>query len=275
MNFPLFILPFDHRSGFAKELLHTTYPLDEASTAKAIALKKIIWEAFLLAKAESTTDGTLAILVDEELGSEIIADAQAKNVPVIVSTEKSGVDSFDFIHGADFGKALTQIEPTFAKALVHYKLGDEPKNTEQRARLKKLADFCVSADIPLMLEILTGVKGSDPSPVANALIELEETGIMPAIWKLEGFESRAAWTALARVTEIPMVVLGRGESTEEVELWTREAAASGVVKGFAIGRTIFLQPLLDLVAGKIDEQTAKGHIAENYLHFIDVWETNV
>jgi myo-inositol catabolism protein IolC len=46
------------------------------------------------------------------------------------------------------------------------------------------------------------------------------------------------------------------------------------VKGFAIGRTIFLKPLQDLLSGTITEEAAKRTIADNFLHFIKLWEAN-
>ncbi len=158
------------------------------------------------------------------------------------------------------------------KALVRYALGVEERNVDQRKKLKQLSDFCIGADIPLMLEILTEVKDGSEPPIAKTLIELEEAGINPAVWKLEGFKNRKSWEEVARSTEAPIVVLGRGQSKEEVELWITEAAASGIVKGFAIGRTIFLKPLQDYVSGTINEETAKQQIADNFLHFIELWE---
>jgi 5-dehydro-2-deoxygluconokinase len=272
MHFPFFILPFDHRSGFAKELLNTTYPLDEASTEKAKALKKIIWEGFLAAKSETTTKGTLGILVDEELGSEIIEDAESMGIPAIVSVEKSGSKAFSFIHGEDFGSVLQRIHPAFSKALVNYTFGDEEVNSETRKKLKKLCDFSDSNDIPCLIEVLSG--GVTADVMGQIIIELEEAGIHPAIWKLEGYSDTESWDTLSRVTETPIVVLGHGESKEEVDSWVIAAAKSGHVSGIAIGRTIFLEPLKQFAKGDIDEAAAVKEIASGFLHFIELWDAN-
>lgn len=273
MHFPLFILPFDHRSGFARELLHVEYPYSPSDREKAKALKRIIWEGFLLAQNETDTEGTLGVLVDEETGSDVLKAAKEMGVTHILTTEVSG-KTFDFVHGDEFGTVITNLQPTFAKALVHYVLGDEEKNVDQRKKLKQLSDFCLQADIPFMLEVLTESKEGEP-PIPQTLIELEEAGIKPAIWKIEGFRDGRLWKEVAKATDIPLIVLGRGQDREEVELWIKEAAQSGIVKGFAIGRTIFLKPLQDFVSGTIDEETAKRQIADNYLHFIDLWEQYV
>ncbi len=270
MHFPFFILPFDHRSGFAKELLGVTYPLDEAATEKAKALKKIIWEGFLLADEQTTTDGTLGILVDEELGNEIIHDAKSHGVVHIVSVEQSGAKEFTFIHGDDFGKELKRIQPTFSKALVNYTFGDEETNAKTREKLKRLSDFSIESDIPCLIEVLTG--GADPETMAKIIVELEETGIKPAIWKLEGFADAEAWETIERVTDIPIVVLGHGQERAEVDAWVKAAGESGKVEGIAIGRTVFLEPLKQFVAGKIDQAAAAQEISANFLHFISLWD---
>lgn len=274
MHFPLFILPFDHRSGFAKEIFGKKYPLKGKDVEVAKDLKMVIWEAVQMALAEATEAGTPGILVDEELGARVIEEAKAKNVVHIVSTEKSGTDGYEFIHGEDFGQALLDLKPSYAKALVHYHAGEESVNEPQREKLKRLADFCSSSGVPLMLEVLTKATPADPSPVIASVRELIEHKIIPAIWKLEGFSTVESWHKLAEATNIPVVMLGRGESASEVEVWTKAAAQSGVVSGFAIGRTIFLEALKKFHNEECSRQDAVKEIAKNYLHFIDVWKRN-
>jgi myo-inositol catabolism protein IolC len=274
MHFPLFILPFDHRSGFAKEIFNKKYPLKGADATSARALKMVVWEAFQLAFPEASDCGTPGILVDEDLGEKILEEAKAKNIVHIVSTEQSGTESYEFLHGEDFGQALLNAKPTYAKALVHYNAGDEEANEPQREKLKRLVEFCNKNKIPLMLEVLTKATPADPSPVIESLGELIKHKIIPSIWKLEGFSSPESWEKLAHVTNVPMIMLGRGESREEVEKWTKAAAQSGLVSGFAIGRTIFLEALKKLHNKEISRAAAIKEILENYLKFIDVWKRN-
>jgi myo-inositol catabolism protein IolC len=274
MHFPLFILPFDHRSGFAKEIFGKKYPLKGKDAAEARALKMLVWEAVQLSFNEASEAGTPGILVDEDLGEQVIKEAKAKNVVHVVSTEQSGTDSYEFLHGDDFGKALLEVKPTYAKALVHYNAGDEAVNEPQREKLKRLSDFCKENQIPLMLEVLTKATPEDPSPVITSIRELLTHHIRPAIWKLEGFTDVESWNKLAEATTIPIIMLGRGESASAVETWTKAAAQSGAVSGFAIGRTIFLDALKKYHNEECSREDAVKEIAKNYLHFIDVWKRN-
>jgi len=273
MHFPLFILPFDHRSGFAKAIFGKTYPLKGKDIVEAKALKMIIWEAVQLAFDEASKAGTPGILIDEELASQVIAEAKTKNVVHIVSTENSGA-TLEFIHGDKFGEALLALKPTYAKVLVRYNVGEEEVNAPQREKMKRLSDFCVQNTIPLILEVLTTATPTDPGPVIAAVKELLNHQIVPAIWKLEGFSTVEAWHQLAEATSIPVIMLGRNATITEVDTWTKAAAQSGVVSGFAIGRTIFLDALKKYHNEEISHESAVKEIAKNYLHFIDVWKRN-
>ncbi len=271
MQTPLFILPFDHRTGFAKELLNAPYPLSPSKARSARALKGVIFEAFLKARSE-LKEKHLVVLVDEDLGREIIPKAKKQKISLVIPVEKSG-GIFSFEHGEKFAEHLKKLSPAFAKALVRYTPGDEGVNRLQRNRLKELADACHKLKLPLMLEVLiTGREGNSEEAVKMMFTELQNEGIQPDLWKLEGLPSKAAWKRLAPLAKAPIVLLGRGETRKQVESWVKAGAQSGVLSGFAIGRTIFLKPLQDLVAKKIDRPAAVEAIVKNFIFFIKLWE---
>jgi len=67
-------------------------------------------------------------------------------------------------------------------------------------------------------------------------------------------------------------LLGRGASTEKVEQWLREAAPVDGFVGFAIGRSIWWDALKGFLGHELDREAAAAQIAENYLHFVQVYE---
>lgn len=276
MHFPFFVLPFDHRNGLAKEILGTSYPFSPEDLTRAQALKRIIFDAFLKAKAEYQGSASLGILVDEETGMDIIMEAKEKGIPVTVSVEKSGTNELTFIHGEHFGERLNEIRPTFAKVLIHYHPGNEEVNAKQRILLKQLADFSDPNGVPLMLEVLLDNKQTNtPEEVIQVFEEIHQAGIKVALWKVEGLDSAEDWKQLAPKAQAPMIILGRGQDTPAIEKWVAAAAESKVVDGFAIGRTIFQEPLKAFVAGQLSKTEATEKIAQNYLHFIHLWEQYV
>lgn len=271
---PLFILPFDHRSGLTHELFQVPYPPKPAIAKKIVEIKKIIFDGFMSVYKTASKYGDCGILVDEEFGAALLT--RAKNMGVIhaVSTETSGGSTFDFIYKKGFGRALVQRDPTYAKALVNYNVGDAEHNAEKMKKLRQLSEFCDEEGIPLMLEPLVHGKGSFLSGATKMMKDMHEHGVYPSLWKLEMQETQKDWKKLAKIAKAPMILLGHGESMKVVDSWVITAAKSGVVDGFAIGRTIFFAPIKAFHEKKLTRTETVEKIAKNYLHFVKLWTEN-
>lgn len=275
MHFPFFILPFDHRNGLAKDVLGTTYPFSEGDLAKAKELKHMVFEAILKVKDTYQGTGSLGCLFDEETALDIIIEAKKVGLAITVSMEKSGTKTLELIHGDKFGERLNELRPTFGKILVHYHPGHEDENASQRAIIKKASEWCETNGVPLMLEVLLDkTAGHTPDDMLKAFSELQAAGIKVGMWKIEGFDKVEDWQKIAPEAKAPMIILGRGQNATAVSTWVEAAAKSGVVDGFAIGRTIFQDALSAYVQGTVSRADAIQKIAENYLHFIKLWETS-
>lgn len=268
---PLFILPFDHRSGLTHELFQMAYPPSPAIAKKIVTLKSIIFDGFLKAYKDVQDEGDCGILVDEEFGAAILVKAKKLGITHIVSTEKSGGATFQFIHGRGFGRALVKRDPTFAKALVNYNIGDKELNEEKMEKLQELSHFCIEENIPFMLEPLIHGKASPLKRATIAIRDMQKHGIRPTIWKLEMLPSAKDWKKLAPIAQAPMILLGHGASMKEVDSWVVTAAKSGAVDGFAIGRTIFFEPIKKYTEKKFTKAQAVDAIAKNYMHYVKLW----
>jgi len=287
-NKDLFVLPFDHRSSFEAGLLGIRgRPADPQEVEKLAAFKRVIYEGFLEAVANDVPTEKTAILVDQKYGEEILADASKRGITTCTSVEKSGQAEFDFEYGDDFERHLQEAAPTFAKALVRYNPdGDSSVNENQRRRLKLLSDYAHSAGYKFMFELLVPATehqlesvGQDlhaydlrlrPELTVRAIRELQEAGVEPDVWKLEGMEDPQA---VRRVVaqgraggrdNIGIIVLGRGEDEKRVQEWLTTGAQTEGVIGFAVGRTVFWQPLVDYKEGMISRADAVSRIAGTY-----------
>ncbi|MGI4856488.1 MAG: 2-deoxy-5-keto-D-gluconate 6-phosphate aldolase domain-containing protein [Janthinobacterium lividum] len=295
---PLYILPFDHRASYVKGMFDLKAPLSEAEHALVSDSKRLIYEGFQAALADAddaVSRDAAGILVDEEFGADILKDAHAKGYLTAVSTEKSGSDEFDFEYGDAFGQHLDDVQPTFAKALVRYNPeGDADLNVRQTARLKRLSDFCLERKLPFMFELLVPATdaqlekaGGDKDAydrtqraelMRTAILALQDAGVEPAIWKIEGLDTRedaARIVAAARRDgrdEVGCIILGRGADDSKVGDWLRIAASVPGFIGFAVGRTSFWDPVAAFEAKKISRDEAARQIGARYRQWADTFE---
>lgn len=293
---PLYILPFDHRGSFQTNMFGWQSPLSDAQTAEIAGAKQVIYEGFLAALADGVPREKAGILVDEQFGAAILRDAASKSIVTACPTEKSGQAEFDFEYGEDFANHIEAFDPTFCKVLVRYNPdGDRPLNKRQAARLKRLSDFLAGhGRSRFMFELLVPpekmqldrLKGDRkaydvelrPRLMVEAMQELQDSGVEPDLWKVEGLERRedcervAAAARAGGRNNVRCIVLGRGADNRKVREWLEIAAAVPDFVGFAIGRTVFWDPLVAWRSKQATRDQTVAEIARRYHQFADVFE---
>ena len=205
--------------------------------------------------------------------------------------ERSGQAEFDFEYGEEFGRHIEEFDPTFAKVLVRYNPdGDRELNRRQAERLARLSAWLHDRDRRFLFELLVPATpeqlkraGGDqrrydreirPGLVVRIIRAMQDAGVEPDIWKIEGLDSAGACTdvvAAARAggrDEVCCIVLGRGADEPQVIEWLRIAASVPGFDGFAVGRTLWEQPLRDMIAGTIGRSKAVHQIAARYLETV-------
>src|SRR3989441_5061409 len=295
---PLYILPFDHRGSFQKKMFGWDGALSAQQTAEISAAKRVIYDAFVVAVHAGVPKDKAGILVDEQFGAAILRDAAAEGYATCCPVEKSGQDEFDFEYGEDFEKHIEVFHPTFSKVLVRYNSeGDQVLNRRQSARLKRLSEYLHGnrSRSRFMFELLVPaekaqrdrLKGDSkaydlelrPRLMAQTIQELQDAGVEPDVWKVEGLERREDCERLVAVARRGgrdlggCIILGRGEDDRKVRQWLATAAAGPGFIGFAVGRASFWGPLVDWRAGKITRNAAVAEIARRYQEVVQIFET--
>lgn len=292
----MFIMPFDHRGSFQEKLFGIKGRQPNAQETQEIAsYKRIIYDGFLKAVKQGVPTEKAGILVDEQFGTEILKDARAAGYMTACPAEKSGQDEFDFEYGAEFGAHINKFAPTFVKVLVRYNPeGEAELNRRQAERLKKLSEYCHSHGNKFMFELLVpatqaqlGKVGGDagrydkelrPNLMIQAMQQLQDFGVEADVWKLEGIETEADCRRVAAQAhvggrdQVGVIVLGRGENAEKVKHWLSTAAKVPGLIGFAVGRTIFWEPLKGVKDGKFTREQAEDMVAANFKGFCDLWQ---
>ena len=293
---PLYILPFDHRGSFQTKMFGWQSPLTDAQTAEIAGAKKVVYDGFLAALAGGLAKEKAGILVDEQFGAAILGDAASMNIVTACPAEKSGQAEFDFEYGEDFTAHIEAFDPTFCKVLVRYNpQGDRASNERQAARLKRLSDFLAARGRSrFMFELLVPPEktqldrlGGDktaydlqlrPRLMVETIQELQASGVDPDLWKVEGLDRREDCeriVAAARCggrNNVGCIVLGRGEDDRKVREWLRIAADVPGFVGFAIGRTVFWEPLVAWRSKQATRGQTVAQIARRYLQFVDLFE---
>jgi len=294
---PLFVQPFDHRGSFTKSFFFfkgaPAVEPDADQFSPVSAAKTLIYRGLLRAIEMGVAKNEVGILVDAQFGSHIIADAKARGIPAAVCVEKSGQNVFDFEYGSRWEDHLRYLAPDIVKVLVRYHPDDDPvANREQLARLKLLSDYVhASDDHYLMFELLVPAtteadKAADdkydsevrPKHMVAAIKEIQDFGVEPDIWKIEGLDERSQAEAVSKQVrstpergKVGSILLGRGSNMEKVHEWLKVAAPVNGFIGFAVGRTNFSEPLKAHLEGGMPEKEAVQAIAENYKGCVDIW----
>lgn len=291
----LLILAFDHRSSFTEKLFNIRgRPPTQEERDEISEYKRNIFEGFKKAVDKGVSKRIGGLLVDEEFGADILREARICGYIFAMPVEKSGQEEFDFQYGDRYRTHIESFGPTYVKVLVRYN-SESDKNVNQRQtnRLRILSDYLHSSHHPFLFELLvpptsqqltnTGSSKETydlevrPKLMVVAMKELQDAGIEPDIWKLEGVERESDAKSLVeqaqtRGRKAGVITLGRGESKEMVEKWLKTGSSIAGIIGFAVGRTIFWDPLVELKSGKISRQSAIDKIAQNYLDFVNLWQ---
>jgi myo-inositol catabolism protein IolC len=290
---PLYVLAFDHRGSFQKTFFGVTGEPNEEETARISDAKRVIFEGARRALDEGVDADTSGVLVDEQFGADIARDAKAAGFRLAMPVEKSGQDEFDFQYGEEFGTHIEAFDPDFSKVLVRYNPeGDLAMNERQSVRLKRLGDWLHERERRFLFELLvpptpeqiqaagdeqTWDSKERPKLMKTSIEELQAAGVEPDIWKIEGIDSREDCEAISATARaggrdgVACVVLGRGADDAAVDHWLRTGSGVPGYIGFAIGRSIWWDPLKGFVDGNLGREEAAKQIAANYRRFIDVY----
>jgi myo-inositol catabolism protein IolC len=292
----LYILAFDHRGSFQKKLMGIQGTPTAEEAERITDAKRLIFEGFLRALEEGAPRDAAGILVDEQYGADVARRARSEGLIFAMPVEKSGQDEFDFEYGDEFGKHIEEFDPVLTKVLVRFNpQGDTEMNARQISRLRELSEWLHERDRRFLFELLVPAEpeqlekvGGDedrfdrevrPALMLEAIESLQAGGVEPDVWKIEGLDAREDCERVATLVrsngrdKVACVVLGRGADESAVDHWLKQGAGVPGYVGFAIGRTIWWDPLKGFLDGSVSREDAAGRISERYRRFIEVYKS--
>jgi myo-inositol catabolism protein IolC len=283
---PLLVFAMDHRDSYRTLL--------GPDSGQAQAVKRVVFQGFRDALAELDDPAGAAVLLDEEYGGPLVAEARKAGALVCMPLERSGQVELQWEYGgpAETDAVVDRFAPDLVKVLLRYNPeGDADLNERQAGRLAEMSGWCSDRELPLMVEVLVpppaGVDRDRwdtdyrPGLMVDAVHRLRAAGTDPAIWKIEGLDSTEDATAVVTAAradgrpDVSCIVLGRGADLDRVEHWLAVGAATPGFVGFAVGRSLWNGPALAHARGELDEGGVRRAVAANYLRLCRAWAAGI
>lgn len=268
----LTILAIDHRSQFEDLAAKAGVDSERISRFKMLGLHAL--------DSVAQGDARFGVLLDGRYGFEALAEAANRQYWVGRPIEVPGSRPLLFEGSADVATELTTWPLNhIVKCLVLYHPDDEPRLRERQERqLLRLFDACRKTRHELLVEIIVP-RGMavDARTVARAISRIYDIGVRPDWWKLEPSASSTTWAAIeaAIIHGDPLcrgvVLLGLSAPEGELVGSFTAAAPFKIVKGFAVGRTIFDAIARQWFSEAISDDVAVNGMAEKMSALVSAW----
>lgn len=293
---PVLFLAIDHRNSVEKNLYKLTSPDPdtEATKARITADKLLVYQALLDAVPQLPAHVRAGILIDEEYGASVaeLAGRAKDEVSLAMPIEASGHDWLEFAYGDDWVRHAEFFPTDYPKVLVRDNPGFDPEQRAQQAsRLAEISKWATAGGRSLLIELIVPATtaenqaagserhyddGQRPADTVAAIEYLQDKGVDPAIWKVEGLDRpddavKIVETAQRGGRAAHCIVLGRHASDEDVDRWLRVTAPIPGWVGFAIGRTIWWDALDAHLHGHATVRETRERITRSYLDFVRVY----
>ncbi|WP_027229577.1 5-dehydro-2-deoxygluconokinase [Phyllobacterium sp. UNC302MFCol5.2] len=221
------------------------------------------------------------MLIDEKFGREAMFEFARHNFDWLGRpVELPGSRPLRFEFSQDIGSQLAEWPVDHCiKCLCFYRPDDPAAlKEEQQAKLRSLFEAARKVGRELLIEIIAGKHGEvDDNTIPQALEELYALGIKPDWWKLEPQASAGAWKKIEAVIEKNdpwcrgVVLLGLEAPHDELEAAFVATAGAPIVKGFAVGRTLFMDAAENWLAGRISDEAAIDDMAGRFEKLTKAW----
>ncbi|MBD0413555.1 bifunctional 5-dehydro-2-deoxygluconokinase/5-dehydro-2-deoxyphosphogluconate aldolase [Oryzicola mucosus] len=221
------------------------------------------------------------MLLDEKHGRDALFEfARHPFAWVGRPVELPGSRPLRFEFSQDIGSQLVEWPVTHCIKCLCFYHPDDPQELkiEQQEKLVALYEAARKVGRELLVEIIAGKHGSiDDATISRALEELYALGIKPDWWKLEPQASPAAWAGIEDTIRRNdpwcrgVVLLGLEAPQEELEAAFAATADAGIVKGFAVGRTIFAEAAERWLGGQMNDDEAIADMAQRFEKLTEAW----
>lgn len=277
----LFITAIDHRIDFVKQIVGAEGDTPSAADLERAAhLQGIVFAGLAAAIEAGLAKSQTMVWAEPELGEAALLRGRAMSMPTIASVERPGNGRFRLQNVLGFTERLNKLGASFAGARIFHTVdGDIAEKESHLQTLRRLSEVSRSEGPPLLLELMPSPRApasgdiSEPEGLLEALRDLQDAGVEPAIWVFEAPANKKMSAALAaqahlddRVGLKVLFAIGqdpdRSIGTAAQEKMITLAARTPGVGGVLIGPGAYAGILRDYQAEKIGRDEAVEQIAD-------------
>ena len=165
-----------------------------------------------------------------------------------------------------------------AKCLVFYDVDDDAVLQQQQERqVATLYKACVANGREMLLEVVPPAGCTTTAEKSLQMLErFYDIGVFPDWWKLPQ-QSARTWDAVCEAIHRRdphcrgIVILGFDAPLAELAQSFHAAAGQPLIKGFAIGRSIFSESARAWFGGSMDDDAVIRTVADNFASVIEMW----
>ncbi|WP_405079361.1 5-dehydro-2-deoxygluconokinase [Pectobacterium carotovorum] len=269
----LCVIAFDHRSQLEDMALNCGTEI-----SRIPALKKLILRASYDAAQQAGLEGKAGLLCDGTFGQDALNDITGKGWWIGRPIELPGSRPLMMERGNIGSQLVNWPLEHVVKCLVFFHPEDDHAlRREQEMKVIEVYQACRQSGHELLLEVIlpAGMPHSD-ALYLRAIQRFYNLGVRPDWWKLPPL-STAGWEQLTPLLAQRdpycrgVVILGLDAPLETLQQGFSAAVGFPIVKGFAVGRTLFAQPAQKWLRNEIDDAELIEQVKHNYLQLIAVW----
>lgn len=269
----LTVLAMDHRTQFEDMARVCGASDDRIAAFKTLALRAV--------DRVAKGDARFGVLLDGRHGMRALE--AAADFPYWIGRPIELPQSIPVAFDAalnDVGAEIVQWPQNHVvKCLLHYHPDDAKDLRERQERQAlRLFDACRATRHELLIEIIASKTGPVKSDTAARVLQrFYDLGVKPDWWKLEPAGDTETWANIERTIAANdahcrgVVLLGLSAPQSELIQSFGPAARCSIVKGFAVGRTIFNGAAEKWFKGEIDDAAAIESLASNLAELVDAW----
>jgi 5-dehydro-2-deoxygluconokinase len=265
------VFAFDHRAQLEE--------MEGASADRIGIFKQLCLEATL--KVQDRRPG-YGILCDGRLGADALSAAEGQGLWIGRPVEWPGSRplTLEPALGPDYGGLSEWPRDQVVKVLCFCHPDDDGEMwSSQETVVQRLFHAARRNRLEFLLEVIPSKVGLvEDDTTARIIQRFYDLGVYPDWWKLEPVRTEAAWRNSVEAIERSdprtrgVVVLGLDAPENELAASFALAAKFPLVKGFAVGRTIFGDVGRAWMRGENSDADAIAEMAQRFTRLCGIWD---